>query len=506
MEKRFLLALVLSFMVLFVWQNVIIKHPPVSPLPAVQENAAAPVVAGSATAPSRVEIPPVCVGLAESAFENPDEKVVFVDEQAAVKEVVFKKYNDYVFTLASGLFTGKDQVFVKQPVVNDSVTYSFQDSNKKITKRLDFSKSNYQIGLEITIENTGSSALTYSFPVYCGVINSNVGRYGVNYHDVTVSLKDKLVYPNIGKNADFAEVNFLALRDKYFCCIVQPKSPDYSASVRKASGPESSVSLLSPALEIPAGKSVVQEFTVYLGPQETKRLLAINPDWQSVVYFGKLDFIAHILLSSLRGLHSIFRNWGLAIMITSLLIYLILYPLTVKQLRSMKEMQALQPKIEELRIKYKDDQMRLQRETMALYKEHKINPLGGCLPLILQMPIFLSFYLVLSRSIELRGAHLLWIKDLSEPDKLFVFTNPLPFLGTEFNLLPLLMMGAQFFQQKFSGAQMTGQAAEQQKIMLFVMPVMFAVFFYHMPSGLVLYWFTNTILMASQQAMITRQK
>ena len=501
------MALILSFLVLLVWQGVIIKHAPVSLPPALQQGTTVPsanVASTPVAASGQMEIPAQPAELKESSFENIDSRVVFVDELSAVKEVIFKKYGAYDFALGSAFFTGKEQVFVKKSGNEKQVSYSFEDGNKRITKSFDFSKPNYQIGLEITVENLSAATLKYSFPIYSGIINTNVSRAGGSYHDVTASLKDKLVYPSIGRNADFQAINFLAVRDRYFCCIIQPKNPNYSGSIRRLAGPESIVSLLSPEFEIPAGKKIVEEFSVYLGPQDAKIMAGLNPDWQSVVYFGKLDFIAHILLSSLRGLHVIVRNWGLAIMITSMLIYLILFPLTLKQLRSMKEMQLLQPKMEELRCKYKSDQARLQRETMELYKEHKINPLGGCLPLLVQMPIFLAFYLVLSRAIELRGAHFLWIKDLSEPDKLFVFTNPLPFLGNEFNLLPILMTVAQFYQQKVSGSQMTGQAAEQQKIMLFVMPLMFAVFFYHMPSGLVLYWLTNTIMMASQQALIMK--
>jgi YidC/Oxa1 family membrane protein insertase len=184
----------------------------------------------------------------------------------------------------------------------------------------------------------------------------------------------------------------------------------------------------------------------------------------------------------------------------------------MQQLRSMREMQRIQPKVEELRCKYRDDAMRLQKETMQLYKEHKINPLGGCLPMLLQVPVFISFYLVLARSIELKGANFLWIKDLSEPDKLMSFPNVnVPFLSSpsgnlDLNLLPILMTVASFFQQKASAGQMSGQSAEQQKIMMWLFPVIFFFFFYHMPSGLVLYWFTNTVLTVTQQTFIMKNK
>ena len=172
----------------------------------------------------------------------------------------------------------------------------------------------------------------------------------------------------------------------------------------------------------------------------------------------------------------------------------------------MKQMQSLQPHIEELRKTYKDNPQKLNTEIMKLYKENKVNPFSGCLPLILQIPIFFALYQVLLRSVALKGAHFLWIKDLSMPDRLFIMPFSIPFLGNEFNLLPLLMTIGMFVQQKLSmGAAGTG-SAEQQKLMLFLFPLMFGFIFYHMPSGLVLYWFVNSALMLAYQLKINRQK
>jgi YidC/Oxa1 family membrane protein insertase len=172
----------------------------------------------------------------------------------------------------------------------------------------------------------------------------------------------------------------------------------------------------------------------------------------------------------------------------------------------MKEMQLLQPKIEALRKELKDNPQRLNKEIMELYKEHKVNPLGGCLPLLLQMPIFFALYQALIRSVALRGAHFLWIQDLSSPDKAFVFKNSLPLLGNQVNVLPILMAIGMFVQQKFSMPKTTGDAAQQQKMMMIIMPIMFGVIFYQMPSGLVLYWFINSLLMLGYQFRINSQK
>ena len=144
----------------------------------------------------------------------------------------------------------------------------------------------------------------------------------------------------------------------------------------------------------------------------------------------------------------------------------------------MKEMQALQPKIEELRKAYKDNPQKLNKEIMQLYKEHKVNPFGGCLPLILQMPIFFALYQALMRSVALKGASFLWIKDLSEPDRLFLLPVSLPVLGNEINILPIVMTIGMFIQQKLSSSSSSGSTAEQQKMMLIIMPLMFGLIFY----------------------------
>jgi YidC/Oxa1 family membrane protein insertase len=184
----------------------------------------------------------------------------------------------------------------------------------------------------------------------------------------------------------------------------------------------------------------------------------------------------------------------------------VLYPLTLKQMKSMKAMQSLQPQIEELRRLHKNNPQKLNKEIMELYKAHKVNPLGGCLPMVLQIPIFFALYQVLSRTVALKGAPFLWIKDLSEPDKLFTLPNTFPVVGNEVNILPILMAVGMFFQQKTSMVSVNPSQAEQQKIMIIVMPIMFGVLFYHMPAGLVLYWFINSGLTLAYQLRVARQK
>jgi len=250
-----------------------------------------------------------------------------------------------------------------------------------------------------------------------------------------------------------------------------------------------------------------KNFHIYLGPQELKLITAIKPQWSAVVYYGSFDIISRLLLQLLEILYRLVHNWGGAIILLSIIIYLLLYPLTLKQMRSMKQMQALQPRIEELRKTHKDNPQKLNKEIMDLYRQNRVNPFSGCLPLILQIPVFFALYQALIRYVVLKGANFLWIKDLSEPDRLFLLPVNLPIIGNEINILPILMTVGMFIQQKISmTTTSSATSAEQQKLMLILFPLMFGFIFYHMPAGLVLYWFVNSSLMLIYQFRISRTK
>ena len=222
--------------------------------------------------------------------------------------------------------------------------------------------------------------------------------------------------------------------------------------------------------------------------------------------FGKLDVIGRFLVGALEMLYKVFKNYGVSIIVLTALINLILFPLTQTSYMSMKRMQLIQPQMNKLREQHKKNPEKLNKEMMELYKKHKVNPFGGCLPMVLQMPVFIALYVALSKSVILINSQLFWIKDLSSPDRLplpFAF----PFVGTEIHVLPLVMVAGMFFQQRLTQLKMQGQdpaMESQQKMMTVVMPIMFGFIFYAMPSGLVLYWLTNTIIMTSYQLYLKR--
>jgi len=508
MEKRLILAIALSLLILLSWSALLPKtqHLDNKGVKSVSPNTERAVISPQ---PFRAERPGE-VAVAEekiSVFATPSLKVSFNDSRAAIQEVLFKNYRSHRFVLKYGLALEDPRlVFQKQSATGQEIIFIYNGKNQEIIKRFIFDNSKYTIDLEIEIRNTGSAPLKTDLALVPGILDFSAGGNEAGYHDLTVFTEDKLLRPNPRKPGNWDKVKFLGWRERYFCGVLEPPQASYNMSLDKISAQEFRPVLRSGEFLLTPGEKIIQKFRIYLGPQDLRLLSSINPDWATVVHYGVFDFIARLLIQLLGLMQHLVHNWGLAIVLFSIAIYLILYPLTLKQMRSMKAMQALQPRIEQIRATYKDNPQRLNKEIMELYREYKVNPFSGCLPMILQIPIFFALYQVLMRSAALKGATFLWIKDLSEPDKLFTLSQKLPILGNEINILPILMAIAMFAQQKLSSKNTSGASAEQQKLMLILFPIMFGFIFYRMPSGLVLYWFTNSSLMLAQQLSMSRSK
>ena len=242
----------------------------------------------------------------------------------------------------------------------------------------------------------------------------------------------------------------------------------------------------SPVTAAP-GETVILEHKLYLGPKIQDRLESVAPGLELTADYGMLWFIAKPLFWCLEWFHSMVGNWGWSIILVTLMLKLLFYNLSAAGYRSMANMRRVQPKLLAIRDRYKNDRARLNKAMMDIYKQEKINPLGGCFPILIQIPVFIALYWVLLESVELRQAgFILWIKDLSTPDPYFV--------------LPVVMGVTMFVQQKLNPAPMD---PVQEKVML-MLPFIFTVFFAFFPSGLVLYWVINNILSIAQQWLIIR--
>ncbi|HKS03904.1 MAG TPA: membrane protein insertase YidC, partial [Chthoniobacterales bacterium] len=235
-----------------------------------------------------------------------------------------------------------------------------------------------------------------------------------------------------------------------------------------------------PGFRVEVGQTYTAHFQLYLGPKLYHRLARLDHNEAEVMEFGVFKIICQALLNILNSLHSVLGNYAAAILALTTIVKLSLWPLQNKATASMRRMSALSPKIQELREKYKDDPTRMNQEVMKLYKEYGINPVGGCLPMLIQIPIFFGLFTMLRQAVELRGASFLWIKDLSQPDTV----GHLPILGWPINVLPLIMAATSFWM-----THLTPKSGDptQQRMMMF-MPIIFIVFCYNFAAALALYY------------------
>lgn len=281
---------------------------------------------------------------------------------------------------------------------------------------------------------------------------------------------------------------WLGLDQHYFVSALMPQSGEGSCYFQKL--PTAGESLAG--LKIPVEKAARATFELYAGPKQIGLLRAYGRDLETAIDYGPVSnyfaFFARILLWVMQKFHSFAHNWGAAIILLTLLVKALLYPLTVKSMMSMQEMKKLQPKVDALKAKHGDDKEKMNQEVMKLYQEHKVNPLGGCLPLLLQMPVWLALYATLQTSVELYRQPFLWVKDLTAYDPFYI--------------LPLAMGASSFVMQKIS-PQPADNA--QAKMLLYFMPAFFTFIMLKLPAGLTLYIFVNNLLSIAQQQWIMRK-
>jgi YidC/Oxa1 family membrane protein insertase len=311
--------------------------------------------------------------------------------------------------------------------------------------------------------------------------------------------------------------DWVAAKNKFFVQILSPDSSAdaFDLSVRMAGVGKKAVPVeVAAALQfagqtVAAGEALTRSVQFYVGPKDYSFLKTQRASQVEVMEFRSTGFwkfmnpvmypIKTGLLWGLKMLYKAVHNYGVAILLLTVIVRVLFWPITHKGTESMRRMQALQPQLKELQEKYKEHPQRLQQETMKFYRENKVNPMSGCLPILIQIPVFIALFVVLRSAIELRFSRFLWIRDLSEPENLFA--GALPVVGS-LNILPLLMAVSMVFQQKLTPS---GGDPQQQKIMMVMMPLMMLFFCYTMPSGLVLYWTVSNLIVIFQM-MIKKGK
>ena len=293
-------------------------------------------------------------------------------------------------------------------------------------------------------------------------------------------------------------IAWTAVKNRYFVEILRPDGSGTGCELqasRSMAAPgafligQASADMLFSGRELKPGETFTRKMTYYAGPKEYSSLKPLGDHQDDVMEFGWFEWfrwLCKVLLWTLNALHAVIPNYGIAIILLTLIVRVIFWPVTHKSTESMKKMQQIQPLVNELRAKYKEKPQKMNEEVMALYKKHKVNPLAGCLPMLVQIPVFIALFIVLRSAVELRFAPFLWIRDLSEPEG--ILAGVLPFGGL--NILPLLMTATTIWQQKITPSTMDPQ---QQKLMMF-MPVVMLFLFYNMASALVLYWTVSQVL------------
>jgi len=528
MEKRLILAIAFSILIIVAFQYL---GPKSAPTP----TETAPVVNMKPAAVSLdVKEPPVVIepALDEKTLNVETDRFIltFSNIGGSLKEIRLKDYKDlktneplvvaeiqnpasYIFALSSVLpKIAFDKVAYDVSAKDDTVTYSTTVGDISIVKKYIVRKAMYNIELQLFIKNTGSKTKEICYRIIAGsglVEKTEQDKALIETSSKIDGVPVKFKRAKPGQTiVNPGSVNWTALKSKYFSLIFKPLGQTRNEFYAQ-SGPGAIVTgVESELLSIPPSTAIESKFILFAGPSHIPVLKEAGYDFEETVNYGFFGGISKVLLSTLRVLHKAVRSWGVAIILLSILLNAVTLPLTMKSFRSMQKMQELHPQMEKLKKENKDNPQKLNKEVMELYKKYKINPLSGCLPMLLQMPIFVALYQALTKSLELRGANFLWIRDMSSPDAIpLPFT--LPLIGSSINILPLIMVGAMVLQQKIStktmGGAVTDEQKQQQKMMLVIMPIMFGFIFYNMPSGLVLYWVVNTALTIVEQGAILKK-
>jgi YidC/Oxa1 family membrane protein insertase len=525
MEKRTLIALLLTIVILFFFQMYFVpKQEPKTREQQQKTEEKKEITYKKEVPPSKKDIPAKKIEKAEIKpqkdviVETPLLKVTFTDLGGGISSVKLKRYKELVkeskpkeiiedikpyiylpklFKVVDGEIID-DRTYFKPDKTNitiqdkpETLVFTGNLTNGKQVKKIyTFYPDNYIIDMKIEIEASDKEKALMDFAVING---KNPSSYTFKGPFVFNGKKFEPI-EKIEKNIEIEKTYKYAGLDEGFFAFIWISDEDSKFPL----------TILKTENNTPVLRSTLDKGTLsgklYFGPKKSDILKNLNVGAEKIVDFGWFDIIAKPLVAGLNLSNRVTHNYGIDIILLTILIKIIFYPLSVKSYKSMKEMQKMQPIISKLKEKYKDDKQKLNQEMMDLYKKKGINPMGGCLPMIIQIPVFFALYKALSGAIEMRHApFMLWINDLSAPEDLFSFSAA--GYSLPIRILPLVMGVTQVIQQK-----MTPTSADpiQEKMMLF-MPIFFTFLFWGFPSGLVLYWLVNNVISIAQQYYINKK-
>jgi YidC/Oxa1 family membrane protein insertase len=518
MEKRALLAIALSFIILFLYQYFFIKPQPQK----VKKEAKIEKKEEPQPVKPLVEIPAATKIIPSEEREIKVETelytAVFTTKGGTLKYYELKNYKDK---------EGRNVVLLKKSSVRPPLgiglkdDFALSDINFDVTgKNLKLNKYNKSGSFIFEYVDSGFSVKrTYTFhnddyrvdikddlsglPDYWITIGTDFGIHdnkdmAVHIGPVLLKESERLEFDprKLNEAKSYKEgLRWIAQEDKYFFASLIPLNSMEEVKVWKEKD--------TPIIAF-RGRPDTNSFILYAGPKEYERLKALKVGLEHIIDFGFFSVVAVPLFWILKFFYKLLGNYGWAIVLLTLIVRIPFIPLVNKSQRAMKKMQEVQPKLAEIKEKYKKDPQRMQKEMMELYKKHKVNPMGGCLPILLQIPVFFALYKILLIAIELRGApFILWIKDLSAPDTLFGhIPSWFPLIGGfAVGPLPILMGITMIIQQKMTPTSMD---PTQNRIMM-LMPIIFTFLFLNFASGLVLYWLMNNVFSIAQQFYVNRK-
>lgn len=538
MEKRLFTSLFLSFAVLYAWTYFVVgpkKTENQTEILQNIDNKEVMVVTNAATtSPVAIVQPPSVekINVKKQTAESEYLDVEFTNIGGNIANIVIKEFNHSLPVTNLFNIEGYENIlFTLEESARNFVSYAYSDKYFKINKRYRLSEDNQSISVEIELTNKSEMSKQINLDIDSFEIdisrldNSNQGtkmllEYSVS-HNGEIDRKKNISKFGIKENRVVQDsINWIGFRDQYFCAIIKPDFESKEYYFKQINDNSAKLGFKTSELRIDPGTKKVISLLAYYGPQDKKALKIFDARFEKIINysvggfydwmaFKQTDSIAKLMMKLLEFLHRIIPNWGIAIILFAVCIYGITFPLTKKTMSSMKRLQEHQPELTKIRDKYKSNPQKMQKETMEYYKKYKINPLGGCLPMLLQMPIFISLYQLLWRTYEIKGANFLWIKDLSEPDRLFIFPYSFPYFGNEFNILPIVYGILMFFQQKLQAKSsniMDPVQAQTQKTMAKIFPIMLGILFYKFASGLTLYFTTYFMLTSFSQWKMAQPK
>ena len=436
------------------------------------------------------------------AKDSPLKQILTDDENFGVGQLGFTGKS--ISGLDKAIFTS--ELISEQVKVADSsrdITFLWRSEDGILIEKIyKFMPDSYAVGLAVTVKNGSGNGIQDKLFVS---LNSKApgGKRRYAFEGPSAYINDELEEIKIKKLKDQdtfdGKIKWVALQSRYFMSGLIPDQIE-EASFHLALKSEKflTAQYRQPEKEIQPGTQYTYKYQLFMGPKSMQELKKVGNDLDKLIDFGMFDIIAKPCVWLMNVFHGVIPNYGVAIIILTILVKVLLWPLGQKSYKSMSEMKKIQPLMKEIREKHKNDKKKMNEEVMGLYRTYKINPLGGCLPMVVQLPLFFALYRMLYEAIELRHAHFfLWIDDLAAPDRLFRFDFSVPFMEPPYGIpvLTLVMGATMLLQQKMSPPM--GDAT-QAKMMMF-MPLVFTVIFINFSSGLVLYWLTNNILSIAQQ-------